>query len=156
MIIFNCSNLGIMRKFLILSACFALMLMFNACSATKSASKSKDTTGNVTQPEEKKIAATAADSFIGGWSTSVSGTPAGDVNFDLFFEQIDGKYKGYIMGEGQRTDLSDIKVEGNKVNVSFYSSQFGVDVYFSATLNEAGDAISGYVMDSYKLTGKRK
>jgi hypothetical protein len=60
------------------------------------------------------------------------------------------------MGEGVRTDLTDVKVEGNKATVNFYSSQFGVDVYFTAILNETGDAISGYVMDSFKMSGKRK
>jgi len=109
-----------------------------ACSATKSAAK-----------EEMKT-------IEGTWTATVMDTPAGTVPVELTFMKEGEDYKGHIMANGSKTDLRSVKVEENKASASFYSSEYGADIYFTVNYNPATDTVEGYVMDEYKITGKRK
>lgn len=99
----------------------------------------------------------APKSAVGAWDILVSGTPMGDVPAELLVEMDGGDaYKGFIATQSEKNELRNLKVVDNKVSGAFYSSAYGADIYFDATYNPETDTIEGWVMNEYKLTGKRK
>ena len=101
-------------------------------------------------------AAEAPKSAVGAWDILVSGTPMGNIPAELVFEQNGDDYKGAIITQNEKSELRNLKVADNKVTGSFYSQAYGADIYFDATYNPELDTIEGWVMDEFKLTGKRK
>jgi hypothetical protein len=101
-------------------------------------------------------AAEAPKSAVGAWDILVSGTPMGNIPAELLFEQDGEAYKGFIATQNEKSELRNLKVADNKVTGSFYSQAYGADIYFNATYNPEMDTIEGWVMDEFKLTGKRK
>ncbi|NJK83769.1 MAG: hypothetical protein HC912_08080 [Saprospiraceae bacterium] len=116
-----------------------------ACSASK-----KSTTENTT------TTAPVSKTAVGDWAVTVSDTPAGTVETNMVIEQMDNAYKGHINLGETKVVIDNLKVVDNKVSGSFYSADYGVDVYFTMQYDPANDTLSGYLMDSFKATGKRK
>ncbi len=126
-----------MNKFFMLVLSVAVLGM-TACSGAKSAAK-----------EEMKT-------IEGTWSATVAGTPAGTIPLELTFMKEGEDYKGHITANGSKTDLRSVKVMENKASASFYSSEYGADIYFTVNYSPETDTVEGYVMDEFKITGKRK
>ena len=101
-------------------------------------------------------AAEAPKSAVGAWDIMVSGTPMGNVPAELRVETDGDAYNGFIATQSEKSELRNLKVVDNKVSGAFYSSAYGADIFFDATYNPETDTIEGWVMNEYKLTGKRK
>jgi PBP1b-binding outer membrane lipoprotein LpoB len=133
-------------KILTIALCLAIAgLSTVGCSASKKATTDATT---ATAPMTK--------SAVGEWLVTVSDTPAGTVEASMVIEQIENAYKGNMGVAGSKVIIDNLKIVDNKITGSFYSSDYGVDVYFSMQYDAANDTLSGYLMDSFKVTGKRK
>lgn len=121
-------------------------LLVAGCSSARKATTSTGTTKEVMA--EKSVAGT--------WSALVAGTPAGDVPFDMILTKEGEAYKGYVQANGQRMDLQNLKVEASKITCSFYSNEYGTDITMDINWKSDTDTLEGWVMDSFRLTGKRK
>ncbi len=126
-----------MKSSILFTVLCALALGFSACSASKKLAK-------------KPMG------FEGNWEVAIKDTPAGDFNASMVIQKMDDKYVGHFTNQGSKVDLEDIRIEDRKLNSSFYSSEYGMDITIEAELQEDNNSISGWVLDSYKLTGVRK
>ena len=94
--------------------------------------------------------------FEGTWEVTVSDTPSGNFGVDLVIEKNNDQYVGYMVNGSSKVDIQKLTVQDRKLNLSFFSAEYGIDVNIDAELQEGDNAISGWVMDSYKLSGTRK
>ncbi len=115
------------------------------CSAAKKAAT--DTT---------TVPAPTTKTAVGEWLVTVADTPAGTIEANMVIEQVEDTYKGNMGVAGAKIIIDNLKIVDNKVTGSFYASDYGVDVYFSMQYDATNDTLNGYLMDSFKATGKRK
>lgn len=132
-----------MKKFIPFLFLTIGLIAFSSCSATKGVAakkKAKEPMG-----------------YVGNWSIIVSDTPVGNVDAELMIEKSeDGQYTGFFVSQGNKVKLDNLKIEGQKMTSSFYSSEYGMDISIEADLAEGDNAFSGWVLNDYKLTGNRK
>ncbi len=134
-------------KNLTIALCLAIAGLFTfSCSTSKKAAT--DATVATATPMTKTA--------VGEWLVTVSDTPAGTVEANMVIEQIENAYKGNMIVGGAKVMIDNLKIVDNKVTGSFYASDYGVDVYFTMQYDAINDTLSGYLMDSFKATGKRK
>ncbi len=92
----------------------------------------------------------------GIWATTVVGTPMGDVDAEMVLMEEGDALKGYVVSNGERMELRNVKVEGEKVSASFFSQAVGSDIFMDVTYKSDTDTLEGWVMDSYRIKGERK
>lgn len=112
---------------------------FSACSATKKASA-------------EAIPKTPA----GTWNAEVAGTPMGNISTEMVLLNEGDSYTGYIMAGDEKADLENLKVTDNKITGNFFARSYGVEVTVDAVYKPETDTIEGWLMDSFRMTGKRK
>lgn len=137
--------------------CAVLLLSIAACSGSKSTTSTSPTSPTTTTTSTTSATASSAKTLVGTWSTLVTGTPAGDVPAELAITKTGDVYVGtFTAPGGSPVKLNDVKVVDNKFSGSFYASEYGMDIYFTVELKPDTDTLEGWVLDSYKMTGKRK
>jgi hypothetical protein len=92
----------------------------------------------------------------GAWQILVADTPMGDVAGELVLEKNETGYASYVVFSGEKMNVRNLKVSEKEISGSFYSGNVGADIYFNSAWKEDTDTLEGWVMDSYKMTGKRK
>lgn len=122
-----------------LSVLLLAALLAAACSASKKAAEAAKPMGPA-----------------GAWMTTVVGTPMGDVDAEVVLMEEGDTFKGYVVSNGERMELRNVKVDGDKVSASFFSQAVGSDIYMDITYKSDTDTLEGWVMDSYRIKGERK
>ncbi len=147
-----------MKQFSIWVLTLVVGMTISACNTTKKvATSTTEEKATMTETAEKSMAeAKGTMSMVGAWDLTISDTPAGDVEASMMVEETNGAYKAYMGTTDGKVEVDDLKVEGNKMSGSFYNSEYGIDVDFNISLDETGKKLSGYLMDQFKVTGKRK
>ena len=128
-----------MRSLLLSFSLLFVLFSISSCSSSKKVAKEE-----------------AVKSPVGTWAGMVAGTPMGDLPIELVLNQEGDSYSGAINSEAVSTKLSEVKIVDNKITGSFYSADYGQDIYFDAQYNPDSDTVEGWFMDEFKFTGKRK
>ncbi len=132
-----------------LISCLALILALCvlSCNTSKKLSTTKDaTTARVEMAKE----------LVGMWNVAISGTPVGDLDGQLIIEKVADSYKGYVVVAGQKIELTKTEVADSRLDGTFYSDQYGMEVAFFVEHDEENDTLSGMMMESFAIKGNRK
>lgn len=131
------------------------VLILAACGTSKTATS---TTASGTAVEEKTMstAKAAADVFLGSWNYSVNNTPAGSLTGELVVSKTDGQYSAYILDDGTRYDMKDLKIDGEQLSGKIYYPLYGGDAALRLKHNPADGTLSGMAIDTYSVTATRK
>lgn len=92
--------------------------------------------------------------YEGKWEVTVFDTPEGTATIPMRFETVDGKTKGYFIGDasGTETEMTSVTITGD--NLVAYFNITGYDVYISLVKKDE-DVSSGSLMDMFTADGKR-
>jgi hypothetical protein len=96
----------------------------------------------------------ATDYFVGDWEVQIKDTPMGTITVVLTLERVDGKLVGKFVdnASGMETKMNDITESENSLTLNF-TSEYG-DLYLTL-LKEDDENVSGSLMDSFAVSGKR-
>jgi hypothetical protein len=128
-----------MRLIMQLSLYALAVVALSACSAIKKAS---------TEAMPKTPAGT--------WSTEIMGTPMGNISAEMVLMKEGDSYTGYVLSGEERMDLEDLEVSENKIRANFFAHSYNTEVTIDAVYKPETDTIEGWLLDSFRITGKRK
>ncbi|MCP9763653.1 ThuA domain-containing protein [Lacihabitans soyangensis] len=105
--------------------------------------------------EPAKVETSSAnDYFVGTWTTTIFGTPNGDVTFDMVFERNNGVLSGKMvsqqMGSQALEKLEEIDAE--KIKLSFSANGMSISMELN---KENADNLKGKVMGMLEVKGSR-
>ena len=102
-----------------------------------------------------KRVAQKSDYFVGDWEVTIKDTPMGTISVVLTLERgEDGKLVGKFVDAANSTSTPMSQITEAEGNITLYFFAEGMDLYL--TLKPEGDEnVSGLLMDSFAIEGKR-
>ena len=84
------------------------------------------------------------------------GTPMGNISAEIVLVKEGDTYTGYIVSENEKWDIERLNVSENNISGKFFARSYGTEVTLDAVYKPETDTIEGWLMDSFRMMGKRK